>query len=100
MSIHSQAALDRSFHALGDGTRREILSMSPGTNPISFSSRADSCDNALRVTRALFQFANSLSIFVINFTIILRGFVKVLVRYVSENAIDLISLFECDAGIT
>jgi len=27
MSIHSQSALDRSFHALGDGTRREMLSM-------------------------------------------------------------------------
>ena len=74
--------------------------MSPGTNPISFSSRADSCDNALRVTRALFQFANSLSIFVINFTIILRDFVKVVVRYVSENAIDLGSLFECYAALS
>lgn len=27
MSVHTQAALDRSFHALGDGTRRQMLSM-------------------------------------------------------------------------
>ena len=74
--------------------------MSPGTNPISFSSRADSCDNALWVTRASFQFANSLNIFVINFIIILRGFVKVVVRYMSKNAIDLISLFECIGVLT
>ena len=74
--------------------------MSPGTKPISFSSRADSCDNALRVTRASFQFTNSLNIFVINFTIILRGFVKVVVRYMSKNAINLISLFECDTALT
>ena len=74
--------------------------MSPGANPISFNSRADSFDNALRVTRASFQFANSLNLFEINLTIILRGFVKVVVRYMSKNAIDLISLFECDTGIT
>ena len=74
--------------------------MSPGTNPISFSSRVDSCNNALRVTRASFQFANSLNIFVINFTIILWGFLKVVVRYMFKNAIDLISLFECDTALT
>ena len=73
--------------------------MSPGTNPISFSSRADSFDNALRVLRASFQLANSLNVFVINFTIILRGFIKVVVRYVSKNAIYLVSLFECDTTL-
>ncbi len=49
--------------------------------------------------RASFQFANSLNIFVINFTIILRGFVKVVIRYVSKNAIYLVSLFECGVAL-
>ena len=52
------------------------------------------------MTRALFQFDNSLNTFAINFAIVLWGFVKIVFWYVSTNAIDLISLFECDTALT
>ena len=72
--------------------------MSPGTKPISFSSRADSCDNALRVIRESFHLINLSNTLMINFKIILLDVVNVVVWDMSKNAMDRTSLCECNAA--
>lgn len=46
MAIHYQAPLDRTFHALGDGTRRQILSMLATNGALSASEIRDPFDVA------------------------------------------------------
>ena len=72
--------------------------MSPGTKPISFSSRTDSCDNALRVIRESFHLINLSNILRKNFKIILLDVLNVVMWDTSKNAMDRTSLCKCDAA--